>query len=125
MAHKITDEEIKALQNQVSRNRTELPEPEYEEIKGYQHLDVFRSERGYYRIELDNQSLETSNVISELSKLNSFLEEYNLHGNIHRAYRKNYTDSNTKAKNLGEIIRETNQDLTEDLEKLAEELDPT
>lgn len=125
MAHRITEERIKAVQSKIDQNKIELSDPDYEEVEGYQHLDVLKSERGYYKIEAEDKSVETRNASSGLSKLSNFLNDYNSHGNLYRAYQNNYSSSNTKAKEIEEIIREVDHDLTDDLEKLAEDLDPT
>jgi len=124
MSHSIDKERLDALKQQINENKPEMPEPEYEKLEGYQHLEVFGSEMGYYKIESENRSVEINNVSPHLSTLSSFLNQYNRHGNAYRARQNNCSGPDTKLKTVEEIIDKTDNELTDDLEKLAEELDP-
>lgn len=122
MAHKITDEDIQRLQQAYEQNQIKASQPEYEEVEGFDHLEVYMA-GGRCRVEYGDRSIEIGNNPVDLAGISELLNSYNEHGDFERAYRQHYKSRNTKARKFKHLI-DADEELESDLSKLAEELDP-
>lgn len=125
--HSITAEELERVQKHIEDNKKPQQETDYIQVDGYDHLTVFQGlegDKSGYMVQYEDNSLNIDYNRVNLINLSKFLDKYNQHQDFDRAYREQYETSGSKAEEFRPIIENTEEDLTQDLSKLAEDLDP-
>lgn len=123
MGYGITPEDREKLMRLKNQNSSDSkPDLEYEPVEGYDHLDVLQAENRY-KIEYGDTSIRIlGNSVHQIN-LSNFIEDYLDTQNFDEAHRRNYKSKDTKAKQFLPVF-ESEVGLTDDLSKLAKELDP-
>lgn len=123
MSYGITPEDRKKMRELSKRFNKSSSEPEYERVEGYHQIDVFRDGK-QFKVVHENDSIRLPRPRPHRTTVSNFLTDYLEFNNFDRAYRENYTVENSVAKEFETVLDELDEELEQDIEKLARDLSP-
>lgn len=118
----LTPEDREKLAHLRNQRSTEPAQPDYQSIEGYEHLEVSQAGKKYL-VEYNENSITIPPNRIDQARLSNFIDDYLKTRSFHESHRRNYKSKSTKASQFLPVL-EAREDLTDDLSRLADELEP-